>query len=158
MNSCFPSTHNGECVDGWGSMAPIIREDTRNAIMKYSTRVKQDERDQILKFFRPDDWVIYQRCLIFEQAFYAPSVLRTYSIIPKIGAFNVYIMFWRIEDEIGLCDEIMKESIKYIKNRNPNVNKTILKSRKKFVDFSRLVFAPNMLVQGLLGHYGLLLW
>ena len=138
--------HFGECVDGWGRMAQMIREDTRSAIMKYSTRLKQDERDQIFNFFQPDDWVIYQRCLIFRHGFYAPAVLRTYSIIPTNGTFNVYIMPGRIEDDFGLCDEIMKESTKYIKNRNPNVNIKILKSGTKFVDFSRLVFAPNVLV------------
>ena len=141
--------HEGQCVDGWGRMSPMIREDTRNAILQHSKREKQKENDKIFHFFKPNDWLIYNRCVVFYHHLYAPGVLRSYSIIPDIGAFNVYIMVGRIEDDFHLCKEMIEESVKYIKKRNPNVTVIILERETKYVDFSRLVFAPNVLVSGM---------
>ena len=75
-------------------------------------------------------------------------MLRTYDSIPTQGSFNVFIMAGREakEDHFGLCAEFMQSSVKYIKLRNPNVNVTMLKSSSLYVDFARLVFAPNVLV------------
>lgn len=54
----------------------------------------------------------------------------------------------RHEDPYNLCDEIISESVQYIKRRNPKVNVTMLERSSRFVDFGRLVFAPNVLVTG----------
>ncbi len=50
------------------------------------------------------------------------------------------------EDHFGLCAEFIQSSVKYIKLRNPSVNVTALKPSSQYVDFARLVFAPNVLI------------
>ena len=95
----FTFFHFGECANGWGQMAPMIREDTRNALLKYSKlNATQEENNQIFNFFKPADWLIYNRCLLFKHWLYAPGVLRTYSVLPESGEFNVFIMMGRKED------------------------------------------------------------
>ena len=86
--------------------------------------------------------------VVFGHPEHAPGVLRTYDTIPTQGSFNVFIMAGRElkEDHFGLCAEFMQASVKYIKLRNPSVNVTMLKSSSQYVDFARLVFAPNVLV------------
>ena len=52
----------------------------------------------------------------------------------------------RKEDKFNLCEEIINTSLEYIKKRNPHANVTVLEASSPYVDFSRLVFAPNVLV------------
>jgi len=73
-------------------------------------------------------------------------VLRTYDVIPTEGQFNVFIMDGRKEDEHNLCNVLISESMEYITTRNNNANATLLPKSTQFIDFSRLVFAPNVLI------------
>ena len=130
---------------GYGYIFQTIREDTRNAILKHSKRAKKEENDQIFKFFQPNDWLIYNRGVIFGHVAYAPGVLQTYDVISTNGIFHVYIMIGKKEDKFDLCSELVAGSMDYIKKRNPNANVTLLKMSTQYVDFSRLVFAPNVL-------------
>jgi hypothetical protein len=134
------------CIDGWSHIAPEIMNNTQEALSKHSNRVAKEEKDAIFNFFKPNDWLIYNRCCIFGHPMHAPGVLRTYDAIPTDGEFNVFIMMGRKEDRFNLCDDISSESIEYMKKRNPLINVTILESSTLYVDFSRLVFAPNVLV------------
>jgi len=138
--------HKGQCSEGWGYMADAIGEDTRNAILMHSKRAAQRENDEIFNFFQPTDWLIYNRCCVFGHGAHAPGVLRTYDSIPSEGSFRVFIMKGRKEDKFDLCGEIINMSLEYIKKRNPHTNITILEASTPYVDFSRLVFAPNVLV------------
>ena len=138
--------HKGECSQGWGSIAPVVLHDTRNAILQHSNRAPKEETDAIFNFFQPNDWLVYNRCVVFGHGAHAPGVLRTYDSIPSKGAFNVYIMTGRKEDAFNFCDTLIEESVEYMKQRNPAINVTILPTSTNFVDFSRLVFAPNVLV------------
>lgn len=141
--------NKGECSEGWSHIAPAIREDTQNALLKHSKRAPQHEVDAIFNFFGPDDWLINNRCCIFAHIEFAPGVLQTYDVIPTEGSFNVYITKGRDEDPFRFCSILIQESIDYIRQRNPLVNVTILDRSSLYVDFARLVFAPNVLVAGM---------
>ena len=138
--------HRLSCVDGWSHIAPRVMNETQDALIKHSNRVSKEEKDAIFNYFNPNDWLIYNRCCIFSHQSHAPGVLRTYDAIPTDGEFNVYIMMGRKEDRYNLCQELVSESIKYMKKRNPAITVTILKPSTYYVDFSRLVFAPNVLI------------
>eukprot|EP00571_Detonula_confervacea_P001410 CAMPEP_0172323894 /NCGR_PEP_ID=MMETSP1058-20130122/49845_1 /TAXON_ID=83371 /ORGANISM="Detonula confervacea, Strain CCMP 353" /LENGTH=274 /DNA_ID=CAMNT_0013040011 /DNA_START=402 /DNA_END=1226 /DNA_ORIENTATION=- len=144
----FKFFHEGSCWHGWGSIAPTVKIDTRHALLKHSNRAKKEENHAIFNFFQPDDWLIYNRCCVFCHAMYAPGVLRTYDSIPINGDFRVFIMTGRKEDPFDLCNELIAESVEYIQKRNPKANVTILETGTLYVDFARLVFAPNVLVAG----------
>ncbi len=53
--------HNGDCASGWGQMASVISSDTRSALLQYSKQAPKGENDAVHNFFRPDDWLIYNR-------------------------------------------------------------------------------------------------
>ena len=141
--------NKGECSEGWSHIVPAIREDTINALLVHSKRVPKEEYDAIFKFFSPDnpnDWLINNRCCIFCHPEFAPGVLQTYDVIPTTGSFNVYITTGRDEDPFHFCHILIQESIDYIKRRNPSINVTILDKSSHYIDFARMVFAPNVLV------------
>ena len=141
--------NKGECSEGWSHITPAIREDTQSALIKHSKRAPRHENDAIFDFFGPDDWLINNRCCIFAHIEFAPGVLQTYDVIPTEGSFNVYMTTGRDEDPFRFCKILIQESIDYIKQRNPLVNVTILARSSLYVDFARLVFAPNVLVAGM---------
>jgi len=135
--------HKGSCSAGWGVIAPEILKDTRSAILQeYNRTGDQYNWD----FFGPNDWLIYNRCVVLNHVSQAPGVLRTYDVIPTEGQFNVFIMDGRKEDEHNLCNVLISESMEYITTRNNNANATLLPKSTQFIDFSRLVFAPNVLI------------
>lgn len=141
--------HRGECSEAWSHISLAIANDTQNAIEEHARRAPREENDQIFNFFQPKDWLVYNRCCVFDHSQFAPGVLATFDAIPTVGAFNVYIMMGRDEDPFRLCKIIVKESIEYMQSRNPNINVTILDRASLYVDYSRLVFAPNVLVAGM---------
>ncbi|KAL3785673.1 hypothetical protein HJC23_008709 [Cyclotella cryptica] len=138
--------HKGECSEGWSSIAPAVMEDTQRAILEHSKKSSEEEKNAIFNFFNPNDWLIYNRCVVFRHSEHSPGVLRTYDAIPTEGEFSVYVMMGRNEDSFNLCNILVNESIEYMKRRNPSINVTILATSSLFVDFGRLVFAPNVLV------------
>ena len=138
--------HRGECSAGFGAIAPAILTDTRAAITQQAQRAHPKEVNQIFNFFQQQDWLIYHRCQIMDHKAHAPAVLCTYDVIPDQGNFTVYVMKGRPEDPLQLCDILVQESSQYIQKRNPNITVTILPQSTPYVDFSRLVFAPNVLV------------
>ncbi|KAL7484029.1 hypothetical protein ACHAW6_009680 [Cyclotella cf. meneghiniana] len=138
--------HKGECSEGWSAIAPSVMQDTQRAIIEHSKQASDEEKNAIFSFFNPSDWLIYNRCVVFRHSEHSPGVLRTYAAIPTNGEFNVYIMMGRNEDSFNLCNVLVNESIDYMKRRNPLINVTVLDKSSLFVDFGRLVFAPNVLV------------
>ena len=142
--------NKGECSEAWSHMAPVIQNETQTAIMQHSkTRASQEENEQIFRFFEPNDWLVYNRCCVFNHIEFAPGVIQTFDAIPSEGSFNVYIMMGRSEDRYSFCKIIVDESVEYMKKRNPAINITFLPQSSLFVDFSRLVYAPNVLVAGM---------
>lgn len=55
-------------------------------------------------------------------------------------------MTGRREDRFGLCDDLVSASVDYIKHRNRDIDVTVLPTASSYVDFARLVFAPNVLI------------
>jgi hypothetical protein len=141
--------NKGECSEGWSHIAPAIMNETQCAIKEHAKRAPKEENDKIFDFFHPNDWLVYNRCCVFKHGEIAPGVLKTFDAIPTKGSFTVHIMMGRDEDPYRLCKTIVHESIDYMKQRNPAINVTILDRASLYVDYSRMVFAPNVLVAGM---------
>jgi hypothetical protein len=151
---CGRCTHyeffnQGECSEAWSHIAPAIMNETQHAIKEHAKRAPKEENDEIFNFFHPKDWLVYNRCCVFNHGEFAPGVLKTFDAIPTKGSFTVHIMMGRHEDPYRLCQTIVHESIDYMKQRNPAINVTILDRASLYVDYSRMVFAPNVLVAGM---------
>jgi hypothetical protein len=134
------------CIYGWSEIAQTILNDTRSAIYKYAEKRPQQERDKVFGVFESDSWVIYDRCQIFGHSLFGFTTLRAYDVIPSSGNFTIYAISGRREDPFNYTDDLHNERDKYLKSRNPNVNIVRLPREEQWVDFARLVFAPNLFI------------
>lgn len=151
--TCPPSLRDiHECNYGTAEIFETIRHDTRKALKKYANRryrKPSDNRTQLLgEFFGPNDWFIYDRCVILGHSSHGFATLPIYDALPTEGSYTIYTTSGRKENMGGmLCDELHKIRDEHILKRNPNVTiRTIDQSADRSIDFGRLVFAPNLLV------------
>jgi hypothetical protein len=141
------------CNFGWGEIFATIRTDTRMALSNYSTTRPIEERDAYEKLFQPNDWLIYERCCILCHSEHGFGGLRTYDSIPAQGEENFTIFTLtqnQIDEEgnegMGLCHRLHEEAMQSIRRRNPNVQIVALENAEMWVDYARIVYAPNLLV------------
>lgn len=107
----------------------------------------KEKTNQVMKVFDSNDWLIYDRCNIFGHGEHGFGSIETYDAIPATGSFRVYSLanYARGEDN-GLCPELHVLRDEYIKARNPNVRIITLPTSDMWIDFARLVYAPNVLI------------
>jgi hypothetical protein len=144
-----------ECNYGWGEISATIRNNTRSAILKYAKERPQNEVDAVFKHFGQDDWVIYDRCTNMIDGVHGVGTLQTYDVIPTTGSFTVYTLVGRREDPFDFTDFFHDEIDKYLRKRNPDVKIVRLRQSEMWVDFARLVFAPNLIVATSFTSWGL---
>lgn len=142
------------CYHGWGEIVATIRNDTRMALAQYAVTRPTEERDGYEKLFQPNDWLIYERCCILCHAEHGFGGLRTYdSIIAARGGGN-FTVFTLTQNQIddagnegmGLCHSLRQKAMQSIQRRHPNVQIVVLENAEPWVDFARIVYAPNLLV------------
>ena len=150
--NCYPPGKSYEyyhgCPFGWGETYRTIRNDTRNALKHFSAERPREEQDLVFDFFGPNDWLIYDRCNLLDHYGHGFGTLSTYNVIPTTGAFTVYTISGRMEG-LGaeFCPKFHQIRNDYIRQRIPRVRVISLEqSEQMWVDFARLVFAPNLLL------------
>ena len=140
-----------ECHYGQSAIAETIRQDTQLALKKYaSLRLPDtDNESHILgSFYKPNDWLIYDRCCLLGHQVHGFATLSFYNILPKNGTYTVYTLAGRREGQgEWLCDELHAIRNQHLSQRNPNITIIPLQqSTDKSIDFGRLVFAPNLMI------------
>jgi hypothetical protein len=143
------------CNYGWGEISATIRNNTRSAILKYAKERPQNEVDAVFKHFGQDDWVIYDRCTNMLDRVHGIGTLQTYDVIPTTGSFTVYRLVGRREDPFDFAAFLHDEVDKYLRKRNPEVKIVRLRQSEMWVDFARLVFAPNLIIATSFTSWGL---
>lgn len=78
--------------------------------------------------------------------FFGFATLSFFDALPTTGNYTIYTMSGRREG-FDLCDDLHAMRDDYIRSRNPHVTiRHLEQSPKLWIDFSRLVFAPNLLI------------
>jgi len=135
--------------NGWGDIYQTIRNDTRNALQLFMETQNSSQKHKAVGLFGDKDWLVYNRCNIFNHAEQGFGSVDVYDAIPSTGKFTVFTLsnYGRrggVEDQ-GLCPELDQVRDKRIKWRNPNLRIVSLPLSDMWVDFARLVFAPNVI-------------
>lgn len=122
---------------------------TRQFAMTPAMPCSYSWKRKIRGLFGDKDWLVYNRCNIFNHAEQGFGSVDVYDAIPSTGKFTVFTLsnYGRrggVEDQ-GLCPELDQVRDKRIKWRNPNLRIVSLPLSDMWVDFARLVFAPNVI-------------
>mmetsp|Transcript_30508 Transcript_30508/g.60949 ORF Transcript_30508/g.60949 Transcript_30508/m.60949 type:complete len:201 (-) Transcript_30508:273-875(-) len=107
-----------------------------------------NETDQVFGLLGKDDWLIYERCNVLQHYEHGFGTLETYNVIPSEGNFTVYTAESpKLKEHKGLCTHLHELRNEYILSRNPNVKIVpTSSSNDQWIDFARLVYAPNLLI------------
>ena len=107
------------------------------------------QKQKAVGLFGDKDWLVYNRCNIFNHGEQGFGSVDVYDAIPSTGKFTVFTLsnYGRREgvEHQGLCPELDQVRDKRIKWRNPNLRIVSLPPSDMWVDFARLVFAPNVI-------------
>ena len=138
-----------KCI-GWGYIQKTIFKDTRAALQAYAQTRPENETTQAFQINNSKDWLIYDRCCIFCHYLFGISNIHAYDIIPTNGSFTVYSLSPPNIDSHegnGMCEPLHRLRDVYLKWRNPNITIISLPPhRELWVDFARIVYAPNLLI------------
>ena len=151
-----PLTHH--CYHGWPQFLDIVGNDTRHAIHRYAA-------SHSIQLWRPTAkaWVLYDRCE-FGSRFHGPHGFSLYDSIPCED--GVTLLSWKSQEQ--LCRFMQASRDAYLKKRcgkwrltsfdsgktrmnsrdSMSSRKESLKDHGLFRDFSRLVIAPHVIVNG----------
>ena len=160
-NTCNRWKYFHECHYGWGYIQKTIFHDTRNAIETYvQIQNKTDLMNTyVTNQFQATDWLIYDRCCIFCHGTHGISDIHAYDNIPTEGTFTVYTLsptYHDTDESNGMCQPVLhKLRDVYLKWRNPNITIVPLANSEQWVDWARLVYAPNLLLPSVGTSFGL---
>lgn len=160
-STCTRWEYFHECHYGWGYIQKTIFHDIRNAIETYVQIHNKTEliNVHVTNQFQATDWLIYDRCCIFCHGTHGISDIYAYDNIPTEGTFTVYTLsppYHKIHESNGMCQPALhKLRDVYLKWRNPNITIVPLANSEQWVDWARLVYAPNLLLPSVGTSFGL---
>lgn len=141
--------HFHECPYGWPDVRKTIVADTRRALDAYSKTRPKNETEQVHFWSSTNDWLIYERCCILCHHVQGIGNIHSYDVIPTEGNLTVYTLSPpNIDEDEGhhLCSSLQSRRNEYIQTRNPQLKIVALEPAELWVDFARLVYAPNLLI------------
>jgi len=136
------------CQYGWGDIQGTIQKDTRAALKKYA-ETRPSSEVQAYQFWSGDDWLIYERCCVLCHGAHGFGNIHVYDAIPINTSVTVFTLSPpNIDESEGneLCGQLHMRRDAYPRSRNPQISIVELAPADMWVDFARLVYAPNLLL------------
>ena len=155
---CAKFVYFHDCEHGWAEIGATIAKDTRTAVRSYAATVPNKSLAQIPFTWNDTDWLIYERCCILCHPGHGFVNIHAMDVLPKTGSYNVYTLTPRGIDQSegnGMCGRLHALRDEYIKWRNPHVNLVTLQPSDLWVDYARIVFAPNFVIPSAGTSWGL---